>query len=110
MQAIAHALNAELGAVGRTVRYIDPLTPDAAYAQPLMSLAEAIVEGQVEALLILGGNPAYDAPGDLEFAELIGRVPLSVHLGYWFDETSKVSFVAHSRSSRARKLGRSAGL
>jgi molybdopterin-containing oxidoreductase family iron-sulfur binding subunit len=91
VQAIAHALNADLGAVGRTVRYIEPLTPDAAYAQPLMSLAEAIVEGQVEALLILGGNPAYDAPGGLEFAELIGRVPLSVHLGYWFDETSKVS-------------------
>ena len=29
--------------------------------------------GRVETLVILGGNPAYDAPADLEFAAAIGR-------------------------------------
>lgn len=91
IQAIAHALNVRLGAVGQTVRYIEPLLREADYAQPLVSLAEAMAAGRVEALLILGGNPAYDAPRDVEFAELLDQVPLSVHLSYSLDETSRRS-------------------
>jgi molybdopterin-containing oxidoreductase family iron-sulfur binding subunit len=41
-----------------------------------------------DALLILGGNPAYDAPADLDFAQLLGNVETSVHLSPYVDETS----------------------
>ena len=88
VQAIAHVLNSELGAVGTAVRYIEPLSLDGnGHTQSLLALAEAMASGRVEALLILGGNPAYEAPADIDFADLLGRVPLSVHLGTYRDET-----------------------
>ena len=43
---------------------------------------------RVDALLILGGNPVYDAPGDLGFEKALARAPLSVHLSEHEDETS----------------------
>ncbi len=45
--------------------------------------------GHVDALLILGGNPVYDAPADLEFAEALGKVPFQAHLAAHLDETSE---------------------
>lgn len=89
VQAIVHAINAEMGAVGTTVRYIEPVRPASTGSmESLRALAQAMAGGSVEALLVLGGNPAYDAPGDLDFAALSGRVPTSLHLGYYRDETS----------------------
>ena len=44
--------------------------------------------GEGHTLLILGGNPAYDAPADLGFKELLPKVKFSVRLGLYEDETS----------------------
>jgi molybdopterin-containing oxidoreductase family iron-sulfur binding subunit len=46
--------------------------------------------GEVQTLLILGGNPAYTAPSDLGFAELLAKVPNSIHLSLHDDETSRL--------------------
>jgi len=87
VQAIAHALNSRLGAIGTTVRYIEPLFAGSGEMETLTELASAIAAGDVEALLILGGNPVYDAPTDIEFAKMLGSVPLSIHVGTYRDET-----------------------
>jgi Fe-S-cluster-containing dehydrogenase component len=55
----------------------------------LRSLVEDVNAGRVEALLILGGNPVYTAPADLNFAAALQRVPLRVHLSLYQDETSR---------------------
>ena len=39
-------------------------------------------------LVILGGNPVYTAPADLEFADAMQKVALRVHLGLYADETA----------------------
>ncbi|HEX4822992.1 MAG TPA: TAT-variant-translocated molybdopterin oxidoreductase [Candidatus Polarisedimenticolaceae bacterium] len=88
--ALAHALNAALGNAGAAVRY----APDPAPARPSHSAAAAKLAGEigaglVEALLIVGGNPAYDAPGDLDFATKIASVKKSAHLALYDDETSR---------------------
>ena len=46
--------------------------------------------GKVDLLIILGGNPAYDAPADLNFADALknGKVPLRVHHGLYQNETA----------------------
>ena len=44
--------------------------------------------GRVDLLVILGGNPVYTAPADLEFADALDKVPLRVHLSLYDDETS----------------------
>jgi MoCo/4Fe-4S cofactor protein with predicted Tat translocation signal len=89
VHAIAHAINAALGAPGRTVRYIAPVSPSSVgQMESLVELARAIAAGEVSHLLILGGNPVYDAPADLDFEALIRSVPVSAHLSTTVDETS----------------------
>jgi molybdopterin-containing oxidoreductase family iron-sulfur binding subunit len=45
--------------------------------------------GKVELLVVLGGNPAYDAPADLDLAAALDKVPLRLHHGLYLDETGE---------------------
>src|SRR5262249_8736815 len=59
---------------------------------PLGSLRELVEDmrnGRVDVLFILGGNPVYSAPADLDFAGAMDRVRLRVHLSPYEDETSE---------------------
>lgn len=89
VHARAHRLNALLGAAGKTVQYLPVPEPDAA-ALPLKDLAQAMNEGKVSTLLILGANPAYDAPADFQFAAAMKKVATSIHLGLYLDETARL--------------------
>ncbi len=90
LHALAHALNAALGSVGATVTYVPVTDPDEkSVAEDMKGLSDAIAAGNVEWLVILGGNPAYDAPADLAFAEKLSKVPFSVHASLFVDETSE---------------------
>ena len=93
VHALAHAINQALGNIGRTVVYTDPV--DANPLNQTESLKELVADmrgGKVDMLLILGGNPAYDAPADLGFADALKNtnIPLRVHLGLYQDETAEL--------------------
>jgi MoCo/4Fe-4S cofactor protein with predicted Tat translocation signal len=91
VHALAHAMNEALGNVGRTVVYTDPI--EASPVDQLQSLRELATEmraGHVDILVVIGGNPVYTAPADLNFAEAMGLVPLRVHLSSHADETSEL--------------------
>ena len=47
--------------------------------------------GAVELLIVLGGNPRYDAPADFNFADAFNKVKLRVHHSVYFNETSRHS-------------------
>ena len=67
VHALAHAMNQALGNVGKTVFYTDPV--DANPVNQTDSIKDLVADmraGKVDMLFILGGNPAYDAPADLE--------------------------------------------
>ena len=102
VHALAHAINRQLQNVGQTVEYVAPVE-----AQPidqLASLNELIANmrrGDVKLLVVLGGNPVYNAPGELEFAKASEQVELRVHLADDFDETS---FVSHWHVPAAHDL------
>jgi MoCo/4Fe-4S cofactor protein with predicted Tat translocation signal len=90
VHAIAHALNQTLGNTGKTVIYTDPV--EANPLDEIASLAELVKDirdGAVETLLILGGNPVYDAPSDLDFLDALKRVKLRAHLGLYSNETAE---------------------
>ena len=90
VHALAAALNAALGNAGRSVGYVEAPDPDRpTHMQAISELADRIRSGGVETLLILDGNPAYDAPADLGFADLLTQVPFSAHLSLYDDETSR---------------------
>jgi MoCo/4Fe-4S cofactor protein with predicted Tat translocation signal len=86
--AAAHALNASLGAVGKTVIYSTPLAPiPNEQGTDLTSLVNDMKAGKVQWLVMLGVNPLYNAPVDLDFAGGFNMVPNTVHLGSHLDET-----------------------
>src|SRR5580693_6765383 len=93
VHAFAHAINARLGNVGKTVFYSDPV--DANPANQTESLKDLVADmrgGKVDLLIVLGGNPAYDAPADLNFADALknGMIPLRVHHGLYQNETAEL--------------------
>jgi len=89
VHALAHALNDALGNVGRTVVYTDPVeAAPVNQTESLRELATVMNAGEVELLVIIGGNPVYTAPADLAFADALARVPFRVHLGLYADETA----------------------
>jgi molybdopterin-containing oxidoreductase family iron-sulfur binding subunit len=54
----------------------------------LKTLTTEMASGQVSTLVILGGNPAYTAPADVQFAVAVSKVANSIHLGIDDDETA----------------------
>ena len=89
VHALAHAINAGLGAVGAAVTYAPVADPDELDAAvDIKALADAMAANQVDGLVILGGNPVLDAPADLAFGDKLARVPFSVHASLFVDETS----------------------
>jgi len=93
VHVLAHAINAKLGNVGKTVFYTEPV--DANPVDQMDSIRDLVADvhaGKVDLLVILGGNPAYDAPADLDFANALknGKIPLRVHLGLYQNETAEL--------------------
>jgi MoCo/4Fe-4S cofactor protein with predicted Tat translocation signal len=92
VHALVERLNVLLGNVGRTVFYTED-APESVVsdAESLKALTEEVAAGRVQTLFVLGGNPAYDAPSDVAFGAALDKVPFSVRLGLYEDETSQVS-------------------
>jgi MoCo/4Fe-4S cofactor protein with predicted Tat translocation signal len=86
---LAQALNQSLGNVGTTVTYAPAVAvnPGDAVAS-LRDLVQAMNAGQVDLLVILGGNPVFTAPADLKFADTLSKIPFAVSHGLYSDETS----------------------
>ncbi|MBA3651291.1 MAG: 4Fe-4S dicluster domain-containing protein, partial [Chthoniobacterales bacterium] len=91
VHAIVAQINASLGNIGLTVRHAVPaeVSPVNQRAS-LQSLVEEMRSGAVELLLILGGNPVYDAPVDLDFAGALRKVKLRLHHSLFANETSRL--------------------
>ncbi len=87
VHAIVHAINSALGNVGRTVSYTQPVR--GASTKTIASLVAEMNAGQVRTLLILGGNPAFDAPSDIPFSDGLQKVETSAQLGLYQDETAE---------------------
>jgi Fe-S-cluster-containing dehydrogenase component len=89
LHALTHAINAALGNVGKTVLYTSPL--EIRPVDQIASLRQLIADinqGTVHLLLILGGNPVYNAPADFAFSAALQKVNASVHVSLGFNETS----------------------
>ncbi len=89
VHALAHAINDALGNVGSTVRYVEPaLARVDDYGDSLRELAADLTAGAVDVLVVIGANPAYTAPAELDFASAMSRAGSVFHVGQSFDETA----------------------
>ena len=91
VHAVAHAMNQALGNIGATVTYGAAIEASPAdQAASLNELVRSIDAGQVDLLVILGGNPVYTAPADLKFFEKLVKVGMTVYHGMHVDETANL--------------------
>src|SRR3984957_9699775 len=89
--ALAHAANELLGNAGHTVTYApSPVIEAGQVSHGLEALVRAIDAGSVEALVTVGGNPAYTAAADLELARRIASVPVAAYVGLYDNETARL--------------------
>lgn len=88
VHALVHRLNEKLGNVGRTVDYV-ALPDDTGKRHALGELCRAIDSNQVQHLVVLDCNVAYNAPADLQLPALLKKIPRIVHWGLYADETAQ---------------------
>jgi molybdopterin-containing oxidoreductase family iron-sulfur binding subunit len=92
VHVLAAQINQALGNAGKTVLYIDPIEPaPTEQVAGMKELAADMRAGKVDLLLMMGVNPLYDAPVDLDFAAAMQRVAETVHVGLHHDETARYS-------------------
>lgn len=89
VHTLAHAMNHALGNIGHTVIYTEPVEAHPIdEIESLRDLVKDMEAGAVDMLIILGGNPVYNAPADLNFTTHLSKVKLRIHSGLYEDETS----------------------
>src|SRR5207248_9199933 len=89
--ALAAAMNQTLGNVGNTVIYTASLEANPVnQMESVRALVTDMNASAVDTLIIIGGNPVYNAPVDLNFRDALSKVKLRVHLSLYNDETSEL--------------------
>ena len=90
VHALCAALNSALAS--QVVRYFDTgaetVRPQ---AEVLADLVRSLNAGQVDALIMLGVNPVYDAPAIYNFSEAMTRAGETIHIGQHVNETARAS-------------------
>ena len=90
VHAAAYKVNQTYDAVGKTVVYTETVNPlPTEQLADLKSLVADMNAGKVAWLVMLGTNPVYNAPADLEFAAALDKVAVTAHLGNLIDETGR---------------------
>jgi Fe-S-cluster-containing dehydrogenase component len=94
VHALVAKINQAIGAPGATLDYHeDPDPGRPSHLKSITTLVQDMNAGRVGTLIILGGNPVYDAPADLDFARALDELTkrakgVSIHLSEYQDETS----------------------
>ncbi len=86
VHALAHLVNVALGNVGQTVGYVPR------HELPAGDLAQLTADaGELNTLLVLGGNPVYSGGAASGFAEAFATIEQRIHLTLDVNETSAAS-------------------
>jgi MoCo/4Fe-4S cofactor protein with predicted Tat translocation signal len=83
---LAHAMNVALEAVGNTLLLREATNPT--YGT-LPELTRALLAGEVDTLVVLGANPVYSAPADLDWPAAQARANTVIRLGLYEDESAE---------------------
>ena len=84
VHALAHMMNHALANAGTTVTYSDPVVANAEnQTTSLRELCRDMDTRGVDTLVIIGGNPVYCAPSDLDFKARLSKVPFVARMGLY---------------------------
>jgi molybdopterin-containing oxidoreductase family iron-sulfur binding subunit len=88
VHVMAHLMNQMLGNFGSTVSLYPTQKPEEG---SISKLVERLNSGKVSTLVIVGGNPVYNAPADLDFAAAAKKAKEVIRLAAYEDETTAVA-------------------
>ena len=89
LHVLVHAINDRLGNLGRTVRLGEPvLATQNAGVDGLRELVSDLQRGTIDVVVLIGGNPVYDAPADLALGDALLKADLRVRFSAYDDETA----------------------
>jgi len=92
VHAAVAAINVALDNEGTTVSWLEvPHIEQSNQREAFASLVLELQAGDIDTLLILGANPVFTAPADLDFGAAITQAGTVIHLADYYDETSKLS-------------------
>lgn len=90
VHGLCFLLNELLGNVWKTVEYVpSPILDAGGPSFDLARLVDALEAGEVERLVILGGNPVYTAPAEHDLEAAIARAGRSAYMGLYPNETAR---------------------
>ena len=80
-------MNQKLGSLGKAQKFAAIDDGEIGETVSLSALNEKMNGGDCKTLLILGNNPVFSAPGDIDFAAALAKVDHSIYVGEYDDET-----------------------
>ena len=90
IQTIVNAINVELGNYDSTIDLANPLNLFQGNDEEVSNLISEIESNKVEALIVYGSNPVYSLPNGVDLAKSISKIPLTISLSEYEDETASV--------------------
>ncbi|MEP3482604.1 MAG: TAT-variant-translocated molybdopterin oxidoreductase [Fuerstiella sp.] len=87
VHAIGFRINSKLGNIGKTMTLVRGDKP-VDHADSLKDFAKQAKSGELKAVVILGGNPVYGAPADIDVTSAIKKLEVSAHLTFLPNETT----------------------
>ena len=90
IHALAHAINAKLENIGKSILYTDSIETD--FKQKSISLEQVskkLKAGKIKGIFILGSNPIFTAPKEYELEKYFAKLDFTAHLGLYYDETAR---------------------
>ncbi|SMO55926.1 TAT-variant-translocated molybdopterin oxidoreductase [Fodinibius sediminis] len=92
LHATVAAINTALGNTGQSVTYHEvPHFSDQNDQEAFVNLVEELNNGTIDTVVLVGTNPAFTAPADLNFADALSQAGQVIHLSDYYDETSKLA-------------------
>jgi len=85
VHALAYGLSNE-----SNLSFADKPTPPEVSEKGIRELTRDMAAGKVSTLLVIGGNPALNAPADANFKQELQKVATKIRLGLFHDQTSEV--------------------
>ena len=91
VHALVLAINSGLENINKTVHYYEGKYSQSSSISDFSNLVSKMSNGEVNNLIILGGNPVYNAPVDFNFSTNLKKMQTSIHVSPYYDETSSLT-------------------
>lgn len=89
--AAVAAMNNALNNIGNSVTYHElPYYEDRDHKQAFIDAITEMQNGGYDTVVVVGANPVYTAPADLNLSQALANVDTKIHLADYYDETSSV--------------------